>query len=229
MILIILERKYQSKEGQPPAKRSKTKSLDSIELDEDSMEIEEEETPKKRKRGRPRKATTPQGKKSPKKSPKSPRKKSPRKKSPKKEYKPQRFSGGWAILITFLDEYVCAKVSGAEDEEARKCFSKMELIDKASKFSRHPFIQAGAIFTCWNSIKTLINKDLVIRGMNNANRSHLFTVTPNGLSTAWKCLIDFEENFGEIKEKEENMPADPSKPAVDVLSIADTIRTIKSL
>ena len=224
MILIILERKYQSKEGQPPAKRSKTKSLDSIELDEDSMEIEEEETPKKRKRGRPRKATTPQGKKSPKKSPKS-----PRKKSPKKEYKPQRFSGGWAILITFLDEYVCAKVSGAEDEEARKCFSKMELIDKASKFSRHPFIQAGAIFTCWNSIKTLINKDLVIRGMNNANRSHLFTVTPNGLSTAWKCLIDFEENFGEIKEKEENMPADPSKPAVDVLSIADTIRTIKSL
>ncbi|CAD6443320.1 a8c3b8af-e3d0-49e4-8065-2a2dcdea57bf-CDS [Sclerotinia trifoliorum] len=90
---------------------------------------------------------------------------SPKKARKTKTYVPKLRSGAYAIMLAL----------GTQQRNSRIGITKEEIIAFAEPYSDHSFTQTrpSEFFTAWNSMKTLINKDLVYTKKNPATRYYL--------------------------------------------------------
>lgn len=82
----------------------------------------------------------------------------------------------------------------SEDPGAPEAPTKAELIQVARQFCDVSFTKAepGSFYTAWNSLGTLVTKNLVTKTGNPPK----FKLTPEGFQVAFK-LLDMEEKNGE--------------------------------
>ncbi|XP_078064721.1 structure-specific endonuclease subunit MUS81-like, partial [Mustelus asterias] len=99
------------------------------------------------------------------------------------EYKPQKRSGGYALLLTFYRE---AKKPGY-----RGFLTKAELQRKAQPLCRNSFthFKASYRYNAWSAISALIQKDLVIKTSFPAR----FTLTEKGMKLGEKLNVEHLE------------------------------------
>uniref|UniRef100_UPI00398F4880 crossover junction endonuclease MUS81 n=1 Tax=Pristiophorus japonicus TaxID=55135 RepID=UPI00398F4880 len=132
------------------------------------------------------------------------------------EYKPQKRSGGYALLLTFYRE--------AKKLNYRGFLTKAELQRKAQPLCRMSFthFKASYRYNAWSSISALIQKDLVIKTGFPAR----FTLTEKGLKLGEKLNAEHLEQ--EKMEEAQGGVAGPAELQLTEEGVEDQLPAIAS-
>lgn len=109
-----------------------------------------------------------------------------------REYVPQKRSGGYAVLLSLLQD--------SKNVNSRGYLTKAELQRSAQAFCDKSFAMPdpGSKYTAWSSVSTLIQKNLVIKTHNPAR----YSLTEKGLELAQKLEKGEQMLLPTIEERE---------------------------
>jgi len=121
-----------------------------------------------------------------------------RAKGTEKEYLPKRYTGSWALLLVLY--------RAGQFENFVGHLTKKDLIAAGSRICDHSFEpQNGTFYSAWNSMKTLVSKDLVIQ----RGKPSRFTLTDSGNETAEKLFHDVFHSDPAFLGRYNSMPSPP--------------------